>query len=126
MATIRTGGCSCGRLRYRLEGEPFLTGICHCTNCRKESGSVFTAYAKWPIEAFALQGEFSTFEGRSFCPNCGSRLFNIHETDVEIRIGSLDEAPTTVIPMQEGWIKRREHWLVPIAGATQSREDPER
>ncbi|MDB5562196.1 MAG: aldehyde-activating protein, partial [Hyphomicrobiales bacterium] len=120
MAIIRTGGCSCGRLRYTVRGEPFLTGVCHCTNCRKESGSVFTVYAKWPIEAFEYQGEFSTFEGRSFCANCGSRLFNLHDADVEIRIGSLDEAPTTIAPMQEGWIKRREPWLQPIACTSQA------
>ena len=125
MEVMREGGCLCGAVRYRLEGEPFLVGTCHCTHCRKESGSIIVAYAKWPRTAFTMTGAIATFAGRSFCPSCGSRLFNLHEADVEIRIGSLDEAPTTIaIPMQEGWTMRRERWLHPIDGARQAEQDP--
>ena len=121
----RTGGCLCGRVRYRLAGEPFLVGVCHCTDCRKESGSMFIAYAKWPIAAFELSGDIETFAGRSFCPVCGSRLFNLHEADVEIRLGSLDDAPSGLLPTQEGWIVRREHWLPAIPDAEQFEHDPD-
>jgi hypothetical protein len=55
-----------------------------------------------------------TSHGRSFCPECGSRLFNLHDDDVEIRLGTLDDAPSGLMPMQEGWTIRREHWLTPI------------
>ena len=120
----RTGGCACGKVRYTVKGEPFLVGVCHCTSCRKESGSVLVAYAKWPLDAFELAGTPRVHDGKSFCAECGSRLFNLHDEDVEIRIGSLDEAPTSLTPMQEGWVKRREPWLVPLAGVPQSREDP--
>jgi hypothetical protein len=71
-----------------------------------------------------VAGTYSTYAGRSFCPICGSRLFDVHEHDIEIRVGSLDEAPTTLAPAREGWVKRREHWLVPISGASQNFEDP--
>jgi len=121
----RTGSCLCGQVRYSLEGEPFLVGVCHCQTCRKESGSMFTAYAKWPIAAFTFTGMLKTVAGRSFCPDCGSRLFNLHAGDVEIRLGSLDDAPTLLMPQQEGWIKRREHWLQPIPGVPQFVEDPD-
>jgi hypothetical protein len=126
MAEVREGGCLCGAVRYRLEGEPFLTGLCHCADCRKESGSVFTFYAKWPIAAFSYTGEIGTSHGRSFCPLCGGRLFNLHDTDVEVRLGSLDEPPTWLMPLQEGWTKRREHWLEPLRGVPQFAEDPDR
>ena len=121
---VREGGCLCGAVRYRLEGEPFLIGTCHCLDCRKESGAVFTFYAKWPIDTFRYTGEIRTREGRSFCPECGGRLFNLHADDVEIRLGSLDEAPSDLKPQQEGWIKRREHWLEPVEGVPQYLEDP--
>jgi hypothetical protein len=125
MDTVRMGGCTCGAIRYEVKGEPYRYGICHCTSCRKESGSVFVAYAHWKIEDCDVTGTYSTYEGRSFCPTCGSRLFDVHEHDIEIRIGSLDEAPTTLLsPMHEGWINRRELWLMPIGGATQNDEDP--
>ena len=69
----RRGGCACGRVQYAVTGEPLRVGLCHCTSCRQESGSAFTAYAIWPRSAFRSTGEFSTWEGRSFCPECGSR-----------------------------------------------------
>jgi hypothetical protein len=72
-----------------------------------------------------VSGSVNTYRGRSFCPICGSRLFDLHPTDIEIRIGSLDEAPTSLgLPGVEAWTKRREKWLEPIAGADQSPEDP--
>jgi hypothetical protein len=62
--------------------------------------------------------------GRSFCPVCGSRLFHLSDDEVEIMVGSLDEAPSDLRPTREGWIKRREHWLAPIAGTDQFDHDP--
>jgi hypothetical protein len=121
----RTGGCLCGAVRYAVHGEPYRYGVCHCADCRKESGSVFVVYAHWRREEAEVTGEVCTFRGRSFCPICGSRLFNLHEADIEVRIGSLDEAPTSLgPPNREGWIKRRERWLPPVSGADQSFEDP--
>ena len=80
-------------------------------------------YAQWPLEAFELSGELATYEGRSFCPRCGSRLVCIDESGVEVRIGSLDEAPFGLQPEAEIWTKRREPWLSPVVGASQHREN---
>jgi len=35
------GGCQCGEVRYRLIGEPILLAVCHCTDCKHQSGSAF-------------------------------------------------------------------------------------
>lgn len=121
---IHEGGCSCGAVRYRLRGSPFRVGLCHCTLCRKESGSAFVFYAQWKIDDFSVTGDFATFEGRSFCPRCGSRLFDLTDTMAEIRVGSLDAAPTAFKPDVEGWVRRREHWLEPIRGISQFDGDP--
>jgi hypothetical protein len=108
----RTGSCLCRQSPTPSKGEPFLTGVCHCADCRKESGAMFTFYANWSIEAFRFTGMIKTSHGRSFCPDCGGRLFNLHDTDVEIRLGSLDNAPTGLVPQQEGFAIRREHSLL--------------
>lgn len=121
--TTRTGGCLCGQVRYELRGEPMRVGLCHCADCRKASGSMFVTFALWQRESFSVTGEFATYDGRSFCPSCGSRLFCLHENDVEIRVGSLDDAPTGLEPSYEVWVKRREPWLKPLPGARQFEED---
>jgi len=97
---------------------------CHCTGCRKESGSAFTVYAHWPVETFELRGELSSFDGRGFCPRCGSRLIDTTDTrtHVEIRLGSLDDAPFELKPDHESWVKRRESWIPPVDGAAQHHE----
>jgi hypothetical protein len=121
---IRYGGCSCGAVRFEVRGAPLKVGICHCFECRKATGSAFFAYADWPRDAFTYSGATREFVGRRFCGTCGSRLFHLSESAAEISIGALDDGPSDLVPTQEGWIKRREHWLQPIAGAEQAIEDP--
>jgi hypothetical protein len=120
----RQGGCACGRVRYAVTGEPRRVGLCHCTSCRQESGSAFTAYAIWPRSAFSSNGDVSSWEGRCFCPVCGSRLFHLSPGKVEIMLGAFDDAPGDLRPTQEGWTIRREHWLAAIDGASQHERDP--
>jgi hypothetical protein len=122
-ARARSGGCLCGAVRYSVRGEPLHVGRCHCADCRKESGSAFTVYAQWPRESFVLRGELATYEGRSFCPRCGARLVCLDDDVVEIRIGSLDDAPFELRPEAEIWVKRREPWLHAVVGASQHEEN---
>ncbi|MDW6024643.1 GFA family protein [Mesorhizobium sp. BAC0120] len=122
---IRHGSCSCGQVRYQVSGEPSRVGICHCTSCRQETGSTFTAFAVWPRSAFQSSGDFATWSGRSFCPKCGSRLFALRDDEAEIKIGTLENAPTNFTPQYELWTWRREHWLRPVDGARQFQRDPD-
>jgi len=125
-AGVRTGGCLCGAVRYSIRGAPAHVGRCHCTDCRKESGSAFSVYGQWPIEAFEMSGELASYKGRGFCPQCGSRILNPPDAGdalIEIRIGSLDEAPFDLEPEHEIWVKRRESWLPPVDGAAQYDEN---
>lgn len=122
MSTL-TGSCRCGRIRIAVRGQPTRIGICHCTDCRQESGSAFTFFAVWPSDQFEHKGETEEYSGRRFCPDCGSRMFSTNETETEIKLGVLTEAPTSLVPTYELWIKRREPWLAPIKGAEQHEED---
>ena len=78
-------------------------------------------FAVWPVDAFELSGEISGYDGRGFCPRCGSRLLDTSNPGelIEIRLGSLDEAPFELKPDDEIWVKRRESWIPPVEGATQ-------
>ena len=119
----RLGGCKCGAVTFSVAGEPKRIGICHCTNCRQESGSSFTYYAVWPAGAFEASGNTAVHLGQQFCPRCGSALFAADAEEVEIKLGALANAPTGLKPTYELWIKRREPWLRPVEGAEQYEED---
>ena len=125
MAVQRDGGCLCGQVRYIVTGAPLRVGLCHCTDCRKTSGSTFTAFAIWPRHAFKLTGHLATYDGRSFCANCGARLCSLTPDEAEIMVGSLDAAPTDLAPEYELWIGRREDWLLALPWATQFEHDRE-
>ncbi len=115
MTVTRTGGCACGRLTFKAEGEPTRVGLCHCMTCRKVSGSVFNAFAIFPEARVSLDGPFESWAAsehgeRCFCPACGSQVFAREGGEVEIKLGAFD-APNVFAPTYEAWTKRRERWL---------------
>jgi hypothetical protein len=121
---MRSGRCLCGAVRYTVDGEPVHVGRCHCADCRKESGSTYTIYGHWRRDQLELEGELATYDGRSFCPRCGSSIGTFDDDElVEIRLGSLDDAPFELRPQTEVWIKRREPWLHAVEGAEQHQEN---
>jgi len=122
---IRRGGCSCGVVGFELRGDPLKVGLCHCTKCRKATGSAFLAYADWPPAAFSFTGEVRNYKGRSFCSVCGSRPVPPVRRAAEINLGALDLAPGDLVLTREGWIVRREHWLTHIQDALQFGRDPD-
>lgn len=82
--TDRLASCSCGKLTVRTRGEPVRVSICHCLNCQRRSGSVFSAQARFPADAVSIDGDSTEFvlvgdEGTSarfhFCPVCGATVF---------------------------------------------------
>jgi len=120
---VRTGGCLCGSVRFRLKGEPSRSGLCHCLDCRKASGSHYAAFAVWPSSAVEISGAMTTFAERSFCPACGSRIAWIRDDEAEIMLGALDGAPTDIAPQYELWTGRREQWLLALPWTDQFEGD---
>jgi len=123
--TVRFGSCYCRAVTFRVTGQPLRVGICHCADCRKTSGSAFSAYAVWPISAFEQTGQTSTYGNRSFCVTCGSRVTWVHDDEAEVMIGSLDVVPTDLTPEYELWVGRRENWLHALPAARQFDHDRE-
>lgn len=39
------GRCTCGEVRFRLTDRPLFTHCCHCSWCRRETGSAFVLNA---------------------------------------------------------------------------------
>lgn len=91
-------------------GDPLRVGACHCLDCRKHHGALFYVAAIFPEEAVTVLGETGEYEGRHFCPKCGSSVFARTGDEVEMHLGALDE-PSQFKPTYELWTVRREHWL---------------
>lgn len=111
-----TGGCLCGDIRFEASGQPYRVGLCHCLDCRKRHGALFHASAIFPASAVTVTGETRDYNGRFFCPRCGSPVFTRSADEVEVNVGSLDQ-PDQFKPTYELWTIRRESWLpvLPVA-----------
>ena len=48
------GRCTCGHLRYRVEGRPLIVHACHCGWCQRETGSAHALNALWEMDAVIL------------------------------------------------------------------------
>ncbi|MEO1197608.1 MAG: GFA family protein [Pseudomonadota bacterium] len=76
-----TGSCLCGGVRYRVTGPLRPIIACHCSQCRKTSGSYVLA-TSCPLERFELISDetlswyrASETAERGFCSRCGGNLF---------------------------------------------------
>lgn len=120
--TFRDGGCQCGSVRYRIEGEPLDLVVCHCTECQRQSGSAFGMSLAVRAKDFRLTtGTLKSFtvtcdSGRlktcTFCPDCGCRIY--HQTDprgMSVKAGTLDDR-TTLRPTAHYWTARKQPWVV--------------
>lgn len=122
--TQLTGGCLCGNVRIVATGQPYRVGLCHCLDCRKHHGALFLAAAIFPESAVAIEGETREWNGRHFCPRCGSSVFGRSGDEIEVSLGSLD-APDQLAPTYELWTVRRESWLPPFPLAHSYERDRE-
>lgn len=99
------GGCLCGGVRYEATLPFRRANICHCSRCRKHSGSIGLVQGRVAREQFRLlQGEelirvWAPEDGgavKAFCVRCGSSLFG-HRwpegEEISIRLGTLDDDP---------------------------------
>lgn len=83
---VTRGSCLCGDIRFETAAEPQGASMCHCGQCRKQSGGIWSsAYVK--DIALAISGPVRWFEAspqakRGFCGRCGSSLFwKAHDED---------------------------------------------
>jgi hypothetical protein len=117
MATIE-GGCLCGKVRYEIGGDLSRAYYCHCSRCRKTSGSAFTANAVVSPDDFVVTHgrealkTYTTGEGisRVFCSNCGSHLVVAQGNQMRLRLGSLDTA-SGVVPQMHIFTASKAAWF---------------
>lgn len=79
--SARTGQCLCGAVQVAITDAPHEAGACHCTMCRRWTGSAFVTLAV-PEDKMTVVGSdaiatyaSSPWAGRHFCARCGSTLW---------------------------------------------------
>ena len=99
------GGCLCGAVHYEVSGQPARFYHCHCSRCRKASGTghatnLFLTGANLVFtRGEALLKRFKVPEAerfaRQFCTECGSAVARyVPELNgVVVPAGSLDSEP---------------------------------
>src|SRR5712691_1082833 len=98
------GGCLCGGVRFQVDGPFLRANHCHCSRCRKHSGTAVCTQARVRREHLRLLqgaelGRKLKTEGdasKAFCSVCGSSLFGGDLPDgaqVSIRLGAIDGDP---------------------------------
>jgi len=94
---IRTGGCQCGAVRFRIRGELGRASICHCRMCQKAFGGFFGPLVSAPKDGVEWTREEPSYYqssvniDRGFCARCGTPLTYRHPEGLEIAIGAFDD-----------------------------------
>lgn len=97
------GECLCGSVRYVVRDEFVYAQNCHCSNCRRATGSAFKPFAGIEREKLTVTaGEeglliFGDEQGHDArCSKCGSLLFSVVREGafVHVAMGTLVDAPS--------------------------------
>ncbi|MGY3584894.1 hypothetical protein ACVIGB_006046 [Bradyrhizobium sp. USDA 4341] len=101
--TILTGECFCRDVRYEVADAFGYALNCHCSNCRRTTGSAFKPFAGIAREKFTvtsgaagllIYGDELTHDAH--CGRCGSLLYSRVRNGayVHVTMGTLRDAPT--------------------------------
>ena len=117
MGAVREGGCLCGAVRFKAEGEPVNVRICHCRTCQKAMGSPFYARALFEPCALTIEGETAFYPSsatleRVFCKACGTRLFSrrTNGTAVGVALATFDDR-NAFAPTEHIWVSEKIAWV---------------
>lgn len=100
---LLAGKCFCGTVQYKV-ADAFLYAMnCHCSNCRRTTGSAFKPFAGIEREKITLTsgadslliyGGETAHDGH--CGKCGSLLYSVVRDGAYVRValGTLVHTPT--------------------------------
>jgi hypothetical protein len=135
MTDVVNGSCLCGEVAYQLSGPLRSFKYCHCSRCRKVTGSAHAANLYVNLNQFtlvkgeALYGRYelegAEFYATGFCKQCGSNLPWLTQTGQKMIIpaGSLDDE-IEVTPSQNIFCGSQVNWYVDVSSIPKFDELP--
>ena len=119
MLTGQTGGCRCGKIRFRIDAEPLVTAVCHCRGCQKMTASAFSTTITLPADALEIVAGEPVVGGvhgnqarHHHCDWCKSWLFTRLPPEygaVNVRATLLDDA-SWFVPFMETYTSEMLPW----------------
>ncbi|KAJ4479032.1 Mss4-like protein [Lentinula aciculospora] len=140
------GICLCGGITFQVDANPIVISCCHCSNCKKYTGTVFTTNVVFPAGSVTItkgNNLLSNYRdttqdsgnalNRKFCSQCGTPLYNVGGDfgktlavfySALIDFGTEEEKDRK--PEVEFYTKDRAAWVHPVEGAEQAGTKPGR
>ncbi|THU92984.1 hypothetical protein K435DRAFT_967480 [Dendrothele bispora CBS 962.96] len=113
----REGTCLCEANKFTVKGDPMSYFVCHCSNCKKQAGSAFTACVVFKDENIDLtgsqnMGQFADSKTKSgstmirhFCNKCGSTMLARPDQN---HLPNNWIVPASLIEGHEAWTPQKE------------------
>ncbi|WP_027134394.1 GFA family protein [Geminicoccus roseus] len=116
---ILTGGCLCGAIRYAVTDRFSYALNCHCSDCRRATGSAFKPFAgierdrlriTQGRDSLLLRGDEAAHD--ACCRRCGSLLYSVVRdgTFVHVLMGSLADDPS-IRPSAHIFVASKAPWF---------------
>jgi len=113
------GKCFCGAVHYAVPDEFRYAMNCHCSNCRRTTGSAFKPFAGIEREKFTLTegadglliyGGDAAHDAH--CKRCGSLLYSVVRDGawVHVTMGTLVDEPT-IRPQRHIFVGSKAPWF---------------
>jgi hypothetical protein len=129
-ARTLAGECLCRTVRYAVSDEFAYALICHCSNCRRTTGSAFKPFAGIAREKFSVTGgdDHLMIHGDetahdAHCRRCGSLLYSVVREGafVHVAMGTLVDDPA-IRPTAHIFVGSKAPWFEITDGLPQYRE----
>lgn len=114
------GTCLCGQVAVQVDGN--ITDIihCHCSLCRKNSGTAYATNGFVNTDEFVIiKGEenlshfsFKPGKYRHFCRTCGSPIYSSNDQNpaqIRLRLGLLD-SDISERPISHNFVTSKANW----------------
>ena len=96
------GGCYCGEVRYKAEGNPMPKAQCHCREWQYISGGSPNMFVLMPPDGFSytkgtpkkfMRSDLESAVTREFCAECGTHLVTRPPSvpGIVLKVGTLDD-----------------------------------
>jgi hypothetical protein len=123
-----SGRCLCGAVEFTLPDDLAYAGYCHCSDCRRFSGSAFSAFGGIDEARFSIVrgAELISHYPKTadtvlgFCSVCGSSLYakKPRRQMVHLRLGALDQTPS-LRPQAHSYVGSKAEWFAICDGLPQ-------